>query len=109
MKIFMIFIFFISFNNLYAYNLYEKNVEKEIFYDEELKINEKVIPIGCVTKSLTVATILLFSQEKVNFYLFNDKNLDITIGELLKNRLNYLKSIKKTRKNLVYFYFLLLA
>lgn len=50
--------------------------------------------IGCLTKTITSAAILLFSLDEKNEYLFKNKELEITIGELLYNRKKYLESIK---------------
>ncbi|MDD2840089.1 MAG: hypothetical protein PHY80_03090, partial [Rickettsiales bacterium] len=56
--------------------------------------NPDPFTIGCISKCITGAGILLFSQDVKNDYLFQGKDLEITIGELLKNRKKYLESLQ---------------
>lgn len=69
--------------------------------------NNTQFTIGCVSKSIFAATVLLFSIDQNYYYLFNNKGLDITIGELLKNKLdyfnkqNYLTDLQKEKINFI--------
>lgn len=57
-------------------------------------INTERFTIGCIGKSIFGATVLLFSYDPSNSYLFRDKGLNITIGDLLNNRKRYLESLQ---------------
>lgn len=90
----------ITIEELKKRNYYEKFVKREVRLhgnektDEYAnKNNNEFITIGCVSKSIFGASVLLFSQDLKNEYLFKGKDLEITIGELLENRKVYLESL----------------
>ena len=93
-------------NNVYSSELeinkyYSKYINSNIVLNNIDEIreysfsNDDLFTIGCVSKSIFAATIILFSYDINNEYLFKNKGLNITIGELLNNRKNYLKSLEK--------------
>lgn len=77
----------------FVYDEYNLNSENEI--EKYNSDNPEIFTIGCVSKTITGAGILLFSQDSKNSYLFQEKDLEITIGELLINRRDYLNSLSK--------------
>lgn len=88
-------------NDLMQANYFKRLVVQKTELKDEKSLNEhfeanknSLITIGCVAKGITGAGIVLFSQDKENQYLFKNKDLDITIGELLSNRKKHLDSIK---------------
>ncbi len=79
--------------NRYIYSNIKLNNPNDIAKYVEDNSGEQ-FTIGCVSKSIFGTGVLLFSQDPKNEYLFRGKDLEITIGELLENRKNYLKSLK---------------
>lgn len=82
-----------EYKNMSYYDTYIKNKIQLNNYESIERYNEinnsEKFTIGCVSKSIFAATVLLFSMDKDYYYLFNNKGLNITIGELLKNKLIY--------------------
>lgn len=79
-------------------NYYDEYIYKNIFIENPNVLNKYLedktkITIGCISKGIFGAGVLLFSLDPKNDYLFKNKNLEITIGELLENRKKYLESL----------------